>query len=96
MALGIYVEKCAVRELLEETGLISLRVRLGPWVENMMEDGQKHYITIFAFIDAFQGEPVLTEPDKCNGWEWFAWNSLPDPLFSPIPSLLAKESHLAL
>lgn len=94
LEFGESVESCAKRELLEETGLNSLSIREGSWVENLMENGQKHYITLFAFIDDFSGELALLEPHKCEGWEWFSWNNLPTPLFSPILSLLEKEPHL--
>jgi 8-oxo-dGTP diphosphatase len=95
LEFGESVEDCATRELLEETGLKPLSLRLGPWVENIMEDGQKHYITIFVFIDSFIGEPELLEPDKCEGWQWYTWENLPRPLFSPIPSLLLKHPQLS-
>jgi 8-oxo-dGTP diphosphatase len=85
------VEACAARELMEETGLKSQSLRLGPWVENFLDGGQKHYVTIFVFIDLFEGEPTLLEPDRCHGWEWFQKNSLPEPLFAPIPSFIAKD-----
>jgi 8-oxo-dGTP diphosphatase len=93
LEFGESVESCAARELLEETGLTPLSLRLGPWVENLMENDQKHYITIFVFVDSFVGEPSLLEPNKCEGWEWFSWDNLPQPLFSPIPSLVEKEAH---
>lgn len=95
LEFGESIEDCARRELLEETGLKPLSVRLGPWVENVMEDGQKHYITLFVFIDSFIGEPELLEPEKCEGWQWFNWSDLPRPLFSPIPSLMLKEPNLS-
>lgn len=91
LEFGESVEECAKRELNEETGLSSVSLKQGPWVENVMIDEDKHYITIFVFIDQFEGEPNLCEPDKCEGWEWFPIDSLPDPLFSPIPSLFKKH-----
>jgi 8-oxo-dGTP diphosphatase len=94
LEFGESVEACASRELLEETGLKPLSLRVGPWVENLMENGQKHYITLFVFIDSFEGEPALFEPDKCKGWEWFATHSLPHPLFSPILTALSKNPNL--
>lgn len=94
LEFGESVESCATRELFEETGLKPTSMRLGPWVENLMEDGQKHYITLFVFVDSFEGEPELLEPEKCEGWHWYNWESLPDPLFSPIPSLLLKAPML--
>lgn len=27
------------------------------------------------------------EPEKCDGWEWFDWNKLPQPLFIPVQNL---------
>lgn len=94
LEFGETVEACAKRELLEETGLIALSCHLGPWVENLMEDGQKHYVTLFVFIDSFLGEPALLEPTKCAGWEWFAWDNLPEPLFPSISSIIDKEPSL--
>lgn len=94
LEFGEGVEACATRELLEETGLKPLSIQLGPWVENLMEDGQKHYVTIFVFINSFVGEPVLLEANKCDGWQWFAWSNLPQPLFPSISSLIAKEPSL--
>jgi 8-oxo-dGTP diphosphatase len=41
-------------------------------------------------VDKFEGEPELTEPDKCEGWEWFDWDNLPSPIFSTIPLLIKK------
>lgn len=90
LEFGETVEECAARELLEETGLKPLSLRLGPWVENFMDDGQKHYITIFVYADSFEGEPQLLEPHKCTGWEWFTWDHLPDPLFAPITTLIRR------
>ena len=94
LEFGENVEDCAARELLEETGLKALSVRAGPWVENLMDNGTKHYVTIFAFIDKFEGRLCLLEPHKCAGWEWFDIDSLPTPLFLPIPSLLIKYPNL--
>jgi 8-oxo-dGTP diphosphatase len=89
------VEECAKRELLEETGLRATSCTLGPWVENVMENGKKHYITLYVRVDQFEGEVQLLEPDKCEEWHWFLWNELPTPLFAPMDSffqLLGSDS----
>lgn len=88
------VEDCAIHELLEETGLQALSIYIGPWVENFMEDAKKHYITIFAFIDKFNGKLNILEPSKCISWKWFDLDRLPTPLFSPISSLIAKHPDI--
>ncbi len=94
LEFGESVADCATRELMEETGIQASSLHLGPWVENIMENGEKHYVTIFVLIDTFLGEPALLEPDKCETWEWFSLNDLPSPLFASIHSLIAKEPDL--
>ncbi len=87
MEFGESVEACALRELAEETGLRALSWELGPWTNDII-DNTRHYITFFVFVHEFEGEPQLLEPHKCEGWEWFHWQALPDPLFTPARSLL--------
>lgn len=65
LEFGESVEACAMRELTEETGLKALSLTLGPWVNNII--GEKHYLTVFVFIDQFEGKPQNLEPDKCEG-----------------------------
>lgn len=89
LEFGESVEECARRELAEETGLKALSIRLGPWTADIIEK-DKHYITLFVFIDDFEGELQLMEPHKCEGWHWFAWEEFPTPLFAPVSSLIEK------
>ena len=86
------VESCAARELYEETGLVILSSALGPWAENIMEEGTKHYITLFVFVNEFSGVLENLEPHKCEGWEWFDWDQLPEPIFPSVKSLIEKIS----
>lgn len=89
LEFGESVEECARRELKEETGLHALSLVLGPWVNDFI-DKDKHYITIFVFVNQFEGEVTLKEPHRCEGWSWFEWGSLPSPLFLTIDSLIQK------
>ncbi|PJD97629.1 MAG: DNA mismatch repair protein MutT [Parachlamydia sp.] len=79
--------ECAQRELLEEAGLTATRMISGPWTNDIF-CGTKHYITLFMIVTEFTGEPRVLEPHKCENWEWFAWENLPQPLFAPIQSLM--------
>ncbi|XP_052796069.1 nucleotide triphosphate diphosphatase NUDT15-like isoform X2 [Mya arenaria] len=82
-------EECAERELLEETGLVLTGIRFVTAVNAVEKDTDYHYITLFMAgqVDLAQRrEPVNLEPEKCDGWEWTPWNSLPDgsQLFCPL------------
>ncbi|MBM3183736.1 MAG: NUDIX domain-containing protein [Chlamydiae bacterium] len=87
LEFGESVETCAKRELLEETGLRALECSMGPWVENVMEGGTKHYITIVVKVVAFTGNLQLLEPEKCEKWQWFPLDLFPEPLFDALDSL---------
>lgn len=80
------VEDCARRELEEETGLRACSLRLGPWVQNII-DHHKHYITCFVIVESFEGELQNLEPNKCEGWEWYPWDAMPEPLFPSMVSV---------
>jgi 8-oxo-dGTP diphosphatase len=86
LEFGETVETCVRRELAEETGVVPLSQKQGPWTNDIMET--KHYVTLWVFVHQFQGTPELLEPHKCEGWEWFDWNDLPQPLFLSLRHLI--------
>jgi 8-oxo-dGTP diphosphatase len=83
------VEACAARELAEETGLVAGRYERGPWTSDVFERDGRHYVTLFVMAHEVSGEPLILEPDKCAGWQWFDPTALPAPLFQPLATLLA-------
>ncbi|MDO8291074.1 MAG: hypothetical protein Q7T44_17815 [Parvibaculum sp.] len=54
---------------------------------NVFEADNKHYVTVFIVATPAGGEPQVLEPDKCEGWAWFEWETLPEPLFAPLATL---------
>ncbi|OVA06765.1 NUDIX hydrolase domain [Macleaya cordata] len=45
-----------------------------------------HYVTIFvrAVLKEETQMPQNMEPTKCDGWDWYEWEHLPQPLFRPL------------
>lgn len=93
--------ECARREVEEETGLSIENIRGGPCTNDRFRAEGLHYVTLFVVADSPSGTAELREPEKCDEWRWFAWDSLPRPLFLPIENLLkagfdpfAPHAHL--
>jgi 8-oxo-dGTP diphosphatase len=85
------LEDCARREVMEETGLSVGKIHFSALTNDIFELEDKHYITIHMVAEYLDGEPQLLEPDKCERWEWFSWDALPSPLFTPTQNLLKQK-----
>ena len=81
------VDRCAAREVAEETGLAISNPRPGPYTNDIFEAHRRHYVTLFVVAEAAGGAPEVREPTKCAEWRWFDWDHLPEPLFLPIANL---------
>ena len=83
---------CAKREVKEETGL-DVEVDWGAYaaINDIMPNDARHYVIIFMKARYIGGEPKNMEPDKCEGWEWHKWASLPRPLFHGIRKLINQR-----
>ncbi len=73
----------AMREVLEETGLKIKNVRL-LCVHDLKAYHPKHYLDIGFVADWKSGKPKVTEPDKCEKWEWFDPREIPEPQFATM------------
>jgi 8-oxo-dGTP diphosphatase len=89
LEFGESLEDCARREVLEETGIRISNIRFVTATNDIFEEG-KHYITLHILADWESGEPKVMEPDKLESLQWFAWESLPEPLFLPVQNLLKQ------
>ena len=88
------LENCAKREVLEETGIKIKNIRFETITNDIFKEEGTHYITIFMLCEYDSGESKVMEPEKCEKWDWFEWNSLPEPLFLPVQNLLKKGYNL--
>ena len=76
---GEWFEECARREILEETGLQADSVEFLT-IGNYMFSEQ-HYVDVDMIAHCTKGQPQCREPEKCEGWNWYELNKLPQPLF---------------
>lgn len=83
-------ENCAKRETFEETGMQIENIRL-VYLANIVVYDPKHYVNAMLAVDWVSGDPVVCEPEKCEGWEWFDLENLPSPIFRA--SALGIESY---
>lgn len=93
LEFGETLEECAKRELFEETGLVAKSMKKLWFTNDIHISEDKHYVTVFMVVDKFIGEPKNLEPDKCEGWQWFDLDNLPNPLFLSVENLI-KEMTL--
>lgn len=80
-------EQVAKREVKEETGMEIENIRFLR-LYNLKEYAPKHYVDIGLIADWKSGEPQVIEPEKCEGWDWYPIDALPQPLFSTIPTYI--------
>lgn len=90
-------QECAKREIKEEMNLdLNDDLRFGHVTNDIMEDEGKHYVTIFMMGTPVEGsdKPQNMEPEKCEGWQAYAWEDLKNfegTLFGPLAKLMAEE-----
>lgn len=75
------------REALEETGLKIYNLEKVTF-ENVFFSEDHHYVTLFYHTKDFVGYLENKEPEKCEGWEWFSLDEVPDPLFGGLKNAI--------
>jgi 8-oxo-dGTP diphosphatase len=81
---------CAERETREECGIEIENLRFIGVTNDVDAEHTSHYLTVAYAADWKAGEASLAEPDKFEKWEWFAWDSLPQPLFLSTRNFVAE------
>jgi 8-oxo-dGTP diphosphatase len=85
---GERLTEAIVREVREEVGMeIAVLAQLAAF-DHLLPDGEQ-WVSVAFVVRLLSGTPTAKEPGKCIAWEWFALDTLPQPL-SPL-----AETHLA-
>ncbi|PIR04083.1 MAG: DNA mismatch repair protein MutT [Candidatus Magasanikbacteria bacterium CG11_big_fil_rev_8_21_14_0_20_39_34] len=74
---------CAKREAMEEAGIEIENVRFLRLL-NLKNYAPKHYVDIALIADWKSGEPKVLEPEKCEFWDWYPMDNLPQPTFAAL------------
>lgn len=83
MEYGESIVDAVKREVLEETGMEIENVKF-LLVYNLLHFMPKHFVGIGFTADWKSGEPVVLEPEKCDGWGWYEVDNLPAPRFPTV------------
>ncbi|HLD20316.1 MAG TPA: NUDIX domain-containing protein [Patescibacteria group bacterium] len=75
--------QCAKREAQEEAGIEITNIHF-LCVTNFTTYAPKHYVDIGLIADWGSGDPQILEPDKCESWDWYDIDNLPEPLFDVV------------
>lgn len=73
------IMQTAAKELREETGLIARKMRLFCVTDPL--PGSNHHMQIGVEVLAYDGEPEIKEPEKCDALQFHPLDNLPAQLF---------------
>lgn len=90
--VGESLEACAAREAKEEVGVDVVDIRFRAVTNDVFEEEAKHYVTIW-LEGRPTGEPFIAAEKEVEEIGWFAWDTLPEPLFLPLENLIKENSY---
>lgn len=82
---------CAARETLEETGIGVTNLRFVAITNDVLEDSDKHYVTIWMRGDPDRMDPLIGDAEEIADVGWFRADALPQPLFVYFENLLSHR-----
>jgi 8-oxo-dGTP diphosphatase len=93
LEFGESFEDCAIREVMEETGLKITSPKFFAITNDLFKDENKHYISVFmkATLLDKNSIPQNRETSKHMEWCWFDMDKLPDFLFLPLKKLMTRS-----
>jgi len=88
---GEDIVKGAVRETVEETGIVPAGLELVSVGNEVVPDA--HFVTLGFMAKKFDGRPEVMEPDEITEWGWFPLDSLPAPMFPPALKVIKNYKN---
>jgi 8-oxo-dGTP diphosphatase len=79
LEVGETLLEAAARELLEETGIVTTKLKVFCVTDPNPESG--YHMQIGVEVLEFRGSPQIMEPEKCSALAFFPITQLPNPLF---------------
>jgi ADP-ribose pyrophosphatase YjhB (NUDIX family) len=76
------------REFREEFGMVIEPGQLLCIADHLLEEEDQHWVSACFIARHVSGEPMVKEPDKCLGVDWFSLSELPTPLTQISSSFL--------
>lgn len=80
---------CARRETRQECGIEIQNIRF-LFLANVTHYAPKHYVHVGLLADWASGDPTARETDRGEAWGWYAFDSLPQPMFKMCELALAS------
>ena len=96
LEFGETISECATREVAEEAGIEINEIKHLGYSNDVFTTSGRHYVTLFVSATYAGGELSVMEPDKCESWQWFKTDALPEPLFLPIKNYLKQHPDLSV
>ena len=91
---GERLDKCAEREVLEETGIRAGRLEPISISDEIVHDA--HFVCIGFLCREFEGKPETREPEEITEWGWFPIGNLPDRMFPPSKGIIENYMNKKL
>ncbi|XP_073131655.1 nudix hydrolase 1-like [Henckelia pumila] len=93
LEFGESFEECAAREVKEETGLDITGMEFVKVTNDVLSEPKSVQLIVVllrAVLSDGSQTPANLEPEKCDGWDWYDWDHLPQPLFPPTLEIAVR------
>ena len=76
------------REMQEELGVDIQRAKLVTVTDDFRPKENQHYLHVSFLVEKYLGQITNNEPDRCEEWQYFPLNKLPEDIYPPHAKIL--------